>query len=142
MLDGDDSLIGVNVLSLLNAVYQKYKPALLWTNFVSIFNNNQVSMGFSHDYTEKQKTESSFRKMKGFISSHLKTFFVEMFKKIRTEDLQLNNGRFFGGASDTAIMIPMIEMANPRFKYLSEVVYEYRYDTGQTGNVVNKVPQK
>jgi hypothetical protein len=40
------------------------------------------------------------------------------------------------------MMLPMIEMANPRIKYLPEILYEYRYDTGQTGNVVNKVPQK
>ena len=56
--------------------------------------------------------------------------------------MQLNNGKFYGGASDTAMMFSMIEMANPRLKYLPEVLYEYRYDTGQTGNVVNKVPQK
>ena len=39
MVDGDDSLIGTNVLSLLNAIYQKEKPALLWANFVTIINN-------------------------------------------------------------------------------------------------------
>jgi hypothetical protein len=50
MVDGDDSLIGTNVLSLLNAVYQKDKPALLWANFVSIFINSQANMGFSKDY--------------------------------------------------------------------------------------------
>ena len=55
MVDGDDSLIGTNVLSLLNAVYQKQKPAILWSNFLCIFNNNQASMGFSRDYTSKQK---------------------------------------------------------------------------------------
>jgi hypothetical protein len=39
MIDGDDSFIGTNVLSLLNAVYQKEKPALMWGNFVTVFNN-------------------------------------------------------------------------------------------------------
>ena len=33
-------------------------------------------------------------------------------------------------------------MANPRIKYLPELLYEYRYDTGQSGNAVNKIPQK
>jgi hypothetical protein len=83
MLDGDDSLVGVNVLGLLNALYQKERPAVLWANFVSIFNNNQVAMGFSRDYSEKQKADGTFRKMKGFIASHLKTFFVDVFKKIK-----------------------------------------------------------
>lgn len=118
MIDGDDSLIGTNALSVLNAVYQKEKVALLWTNFVCIFHNNQISMGFSRDYTEKQKKDSSFRKLRGFLSSHLKTFFVDIFKKIKIEDLQGNDAKFYGGASDTAMMIPMIEMSNPRIRYL------------------------
>ncbi len=36
MLDGDDSFIGTNVLSFLNAVYQKQKLALMWNNFLQI----------------------------------------------------------------------------------------------------------
>lgn len=36
MLDGDDSFIGTNVLSLLNALYQKNKVALMWNNFLQI----------------------------------------------------------------------------------------------------------
>jgi hypothetical protein len=55
MIDGDDSLIGTNVLLLLNAVYQKDRPAVLWANFLCIFTNSQASMGFSRDYTESQK---------------------------------------------------------------------------------------
>ena len=34
MLDGDDSFIGTNVLSLLNAIYQKEKVVLMWNNFL------------------------------------------------------------------------------------------------------------
>jgi hypothetical protein len=36
MLDGDDSFIGANVLSLLNAVYQKDRVAIVWSNFVEV----------------------------------------------------------------------------------------------------------
>jgi hypothetical protein len=83
MIDGDDSLIGTNVLSLLNAVYQSEKPAVIWTNFLCIFTNSQASIGFSRDYTDAQKSSSSFRRLKGFITSHLKTFFVDIFRKIK-----------------------------------------------------------
>ena len=55
MLDGDDSFIGTNVLSLVNAVYQKYRVALMWTNFVSIHGNSRTNPGFSSDYLEYQK---------------------------------------------------------------------------------------
>lgn len=32
-------------------------------------------------------------------------------------------------------------MSYPRWKYVPEIVYEYRYDTGQEGMVVNRVAQ-
>jgi hypothetical protein len=51
------------------------------------------------------------------------------------------NGRFYGGASDTAIMHPMIEMSEPKYMYLPEINYEYRYDTGQVGMVTNRAEQ-
>ncbi len=36
MLDGDDSFVGTNALSLMNAVYQKERVAMVWSNFVMI----------------------------------------------------------------------------------------------------------
>ncbi len=36
VVDGDDMLIGRQVLSLLNAYYQKNKPALVYTQFLFI----------------------------------------------------------------------------------------------------------
>ena len=88
MLDGDDSLVGKNALSLLNALYQKEKAALIWSNFMIVYSNMQVSMGFSKGYSPAIIQAASFRKLKGFVSSHLKTFFVDLFKKIKREDLQ------------------------------------------------------
>jgi hypothetical protein len=49
MLDGDDSFIGTNVLSLLNALYLKEKVAIIWNNFIEVFLNQRVIMGFSRD---------------------------------------------------------------------------------------------
>lgn len=83
MIDGDDSLIGTNVLSLLNAVYQKEKPALLWSNFLIVYHNNQINLGFCRDYPPNSKKDGSFRKTRVLISSHLKTFFVDVFKQIK-----------------------------------------------------------
>jgi hypothetical protein len=38
----------------------------------------------------------------------LKTFYVDLFRRINPTDLKHNDGKFFGGASDNAIMLPMI----------------------------------
>jgi hypothetical protein len=56
--------------------------------------------------------------------------------------LQEENGVFYGGASDTAMMYCMIEMTSQRMKFVNELVYEYRYDTGQLGMSVNRLPQQ
>jgi hypothetical protein len=34
LVDGDDALIGRQVFSLLNAIYQKYKPALTFGQLI------------------------------------------------------------------------------------------------------------
>jgi hypothetical protein len=46
MLDGDDSLIGRQVFSLLNAVYQKYKVALTYSQFL-VVRKDSIGPGFS-----------------------------------------------------------------------------------------------
>jgi hypothetical protein len=37
LVDGDDALIGRQVFSLLNAFYQKEKPALVYTQLLFIY---------------------------------------------------------------------------------------------------------
>jgi hypothetical protein len=63
---------------------------------------------------------------------------VDLFRKIKVTDLQEYSGVFYGGASDTAMMLPMLEMSFPHFKYVPELLYEYRIDTGQLGMLVNR----
>jgi hypothetical protein len=45
-LDGDDALIGRQVFSLLNAVYQKEKVALTYGKFLLV-RKNQIKNGYS-----------------------------------------------------------------------------------------------
>ncbi len=40
------------------------------------------------------------------------------------------------------MMNPMIEMSIPdKFKYVPEIMYEYRFDTGQVGMMTNRFSQ-
>lgn len=76
-------------------------------------------MGFSQDIDEYQKNTERFRMANRFVSSHLKSFFVDLFRKIKPEDLKDDDTKeFFGGASDTAMMFTMLELANPKFQYI------------------------
>ena len=68
----------------------------------------------------------------------MKSFNLDLFRQIKVTDLQEHNGTFYDGASDTVIMISMLKMSFPRFKYVPEIVYEYRLDTGHNGMPENK----
>jgi hypothetical protein len=88
MLDGDDSFIGRNVLLLLNAVYQREKIALMWTNYLSITNNELINIGSNTDYSSAHRKYNVFRRTRAFFSSHLKSFYAYLFNKINISDLQ------------------------------------------------------
>ena len=64
------------------------------------------------------------------MGTHFMTFFSDLFKMIKKEDLCYENGTFYDYAYDRAIITPMIEMAYPRVQYLAQITYEYRNDTG------------
>ncbi len=55
---------------------------------------------------------------------------MDVMREIKPEDLQYANGTFYDYASDVTYMTPSIEMVGPRLKFLKELVYEYRFDTG------------
>lgn len=60
LLDGDDALIGRQVFSVLNAVYQKEKVALTYGQFLLV-RDNRVSNGFSRSIPEKSLIDGTFR---------------------------------------------------------------------------------
>lgn len=47
MLDGDDSLLGRQVMSTFNAVYQKHRAGLVYSKYFSISGNRWGGIGGS-----------------------------------------------------------------------------------------------
>ncbi len=69
---------------------------------------------------------NSFRKY-NWVTSHLKTFYAGLFKRIKLYDLQYD-GKFFSMANDVAMMMPMLEMArNGHIKFISDILYVYNH---------------
>ena len=66
---------------------------------------------------------NSIRKFK-WVTTHLRTFYAGLFKKIKLEDL-LMDGEFFPRCADLSTMFPMIEMAGYHIKFIPEVLYLY-----------------
>ncbi len=57
----------------------------MWSNFLSIAVNSKATMGFSRAY---DKEEHDKRRGQKFVSSHLKSFYVDLFRSIKEEDLK------------------------------------------------------
>jgi hypothetical protein len=68
--------------------------------------------------------QNSFRELKPFVISHLRTFYSWLYKQVKIEDLQ-HEGRYLPMAWDMAFMIPMMEMARVNFRYLPYELYTY-----------------
>ena len=47
LLDGDDSFLGTQVISTFNAVYQKNKAGLVYSQYITISNNKWSGYGGS-----------------------------------------------------------------------------------------------
>ncbi len=47
LLDGDDALIGKQVLALYNAIYQRTESTLVYSNYISILFNSKGLIGDS-----------------------------------------------------------------------------------------------
>lgn len=47
LLDGDDALLGRQVMGLFNAVYQKHKAGLVYSRYIVISNNDRAGIGGS-----------------------------------------------------------------------------------------------
>lgn len=56
--------------------------------------------------------------------------YVDLFRQIKVTDLQYDNGTFLETASDVAYMTSAIELVGSRYKFLTELNYEYHFDTG------------
>ncbi len=91
LLDGDDSLVGAQVLALLNAVYQKKNPALVYSTYLTVQLSDRITPGsVSRPIPKQNLYKGTFRKLKKFYTSHLKTMYVDLFRKIEKKDLQDN----------------------------------------------------
>jgi glycosyltransferase involved in cell wall biosynthesis len=122
MLNGDDWLSEERVLERLNKYYSGED---VWMTYGSYYDYPRMTKG---EYAQKMP----YRIMKhggvrahlarGWILSHLQTFYAGLFKQIKLQDF-LYRGAFFENRADHAYMIPIMEMARRHAQFLEEVMY-------------------
>jgi len=120
-LDGDDWLIGDDVLLTINQAYQDDHVWLTYGNYEYFPPWNKP--GVCKPIPKKIIDSNEFRKF-DWVTSQLRTFYAWLFKRIKKEDLQYN-GSFFPMAWDLAMMFPMLEMCGDRFLFINKTLYIY-----------------
>lgn len=120
-LDGDDWCANQNALQ---RVADEYKNPTVWMTYGQFQCWPRGEMGFCRKFPSKIITHNNFRKYE-WVSSHPRTFYAWLFKKIKKSDLMLE-GKFFAVTWDLAIMFPMLEMASKgHIRFIPDVLYIY-----------------
>jgi glycosyltransferase involved in cell wall biosynthesis len=78
IVDGDDELIGRQVLKLFNAYFQITQAWFVYSNFLLRW----IEPGFSRPFPERVIKSNAYRSYP-FVTSHLRAFYTALFRNIR-----------------------------------------------------------
>ena len=139
LLDGDDWLLNKNVLSYINEFYEKTPECWM------MYGSSQWTDGrncCSRPYT-KEDFKLGIRKSQ-FKISHIRTFRSGLYQSIAKQDptfscMQDNKGEWYRMSYDTAMCIPMIEMAGFNHIFHNEKkLYVYNRENPISEDKVNQ----
>ena len=126
IVDGDDFLAHPDVLNRLNTYYANPDVWMTYGDFVeypSYAQGKERQIGESRPINLKVLEERGVRKC-AFMTSHLRTFYAGLFKRIKLQDF-LYEGKFSPMACDVASMLPMIELAGKHAYFVPDLLYLY-----------------
>lgn len=121
-LDGDDFLAHDEVLLKLNRIYTQNNVWMTYGSYLD-YPTYKREVIECKEIAPKVIKNNSFRK-ESWVSSHLRTFYAGLFKRIRLEDL-LYNGKFYPMAGDLAMIFPLLEMAGSHSYFVKDILYLY-----------------
>ena len=120
-LDGDDWLAKKEVFEILD---KNYQDDTLMTYGTYIHYPDGLVPGNVVPYSKQVIENKSYREAR-WRASALRTFKYKLWKNINKEDLKDTDGNFYEMAWDLAIMFPMLEMADDRWKCIKDILYYY-----------------
>ena len=121
-LDGDDMLATSHVLARIADEYNDGKTWITYGQFIKLHD------GETGDCCNNEVSTTNWTNMRSlpWSTSHLRTSYTWLFKKIKMDDLKYN-GEFIRSGGDLAFMYPMLEMAGKnRTKFVRDITYIYR----------------
>lgn len=122
IVDGDDYLAHENVLQILNKTYADPDVWMTYGNYLD-YPSFKQEPHICKEVSPKVIAKGAFRSVE-WSTSHLRTFYASLFKKIRLSDL-LYEGKFFPMGADLACTYPLLEMAGSHSRFIKDVLYLY-----------------
>ena len=123
-LDGDDWFAHDGVLTRINKAYADGKTWMTYGNYKLWPDTDRSICAVIPDYI---RVTNNYRRY-AWCTSHIRTCYAWLFKKIKIEDLQ-DNGQFLPVTGDMALMFPLLEMASSHVTYIPDVLYIYNVET-------------
>lgn len=120
-LDGDDWFPHEFVLFKLNECYANPK---VWLTFGQYLDYPTYTKGMGGPIFKRRLNDTKGFRLHEWVSTHLRTFYAGLFKKIKLKDF-FYQGIFFKMGWDYTFMLPMLEMCHDCFMYIPEVMYIY-----------------
>ena len=118
-VDGDDYLKDNDVINKLNKVYTDD----VWVTYGTYENFAGQRAGWVYEYPQFI-VENNLCRDYEWLGTHLRTYRKELFMKINIDDFKINDEWMFT-TGDQAFMIPLLEMAGDKSKYINESLYVY-----------------
>ena len=73
-----------------------------------------------------------------FTASHLRTWKIFLWRKIRVEDLKNNNNEYWETTGDLSFMYPMLEMSGKEhYSFMTEINYIYNEQNPLSDHKIN-----
>jgi len=127
-LDGDDWLQNNQVLQKINQAYEDKNVWITYGQYEELHYSKKHKKYFTRQGQCKQIQPNIVRahayRESEWVSSQLRTFYAGLFKNIKLQDL-LAAESFYKVSWDMAFMMPMLEMAQGKFKFIDDILYIY-----------------
>jgi|TARA_E500000305_G_scaffold94411_1_gene83358 hypothetical protein len=135
LLDGDDWLSSSKTLNALNEVYNED----YLVTYGSYIMHPHGILGPEPSRYPKEVVDNNLYRQDKWRASHLRTFKYHVWNRIDVDDLKDKDGNFYSVSYDQAIMLPLLEMASDRVKYVNSVLHVYNKENPLN---VDKIKQK
>jgi len=124
ILDGDDWLSDVNVLTRLKQIYSNKNIRMVSSNYTIWYSENKTEDYSFSAYSQDIIDNKKFRRQEKWLARHLKTGYGIFFKSIPKEYLKMNT-EWLKVATDIAEYYSALELNNGIYLPIDDVMYIY-----------------